>query len=164
MWLNDWVSFLECRSRRSAGVPTGSRRSEMLCRVGTARLCQASNRMECQLVSDRRWKVAIALTSGTAAGVSVTRQRGKSGFGVGLLDDNVGLSTERMDRRIRKGERTSVGLSTRSKSVRGRTDRWTSPRGKGPELSGWSRVPAQPSPSLYECEVRLAITDCRTRD
>jgi hypothetical protein len=68
----------------------------MLCRVGTARLCQASNRMKCQLVSERRWQVTIALTSGTAAGVSVARQREESEFGVGLLDGNVRLLTERI--------------------------------------------------------------------
>jgi hypothetical protein len=67
-----------------------------LCRVGTARLCQAGNRMKCQLVSERRWQAAIALTSGTAAGVSVARQRGKSEFGVDLLDDNVRMSAERI--------------------------------------------------------------------
>jgi hypothetical protein len=52
--------------------------------------------MKCQLVSERRWQAAIALTSGTAAGVSVARQRERSEFGVGLLDDNVRMSTERI--------------------------------------------------------------------
>lgn len=98
MWLKGDLGFEERRSRRSAGVPSGSRRSEMLCRVGVARLCQAENRMSDLLLSIRRWQAAIALTSGTTAGVSLARH-GECG-NVAVVYNNILRTLSQMVRQV----------------------------------------------------------------
>lgn len=98
MWLKGDLDFEGRRSRRSAGVPSGSRRSEMLCRVGVARLCQAESRMSDCLQSIRRREAAIALTSGTTAGVSLARH-GECG-GVSFIQNNTFRILSQMIRQV----------------------------------------------------------------